>query len=226
MDVRVDGHEIELRYMEKPRIKNAYLRFSGDVLVVTARNSRKAEQIISENRSWIEKHYRSIKESARLFDANSMMFGGSRLIALLDRSAMRSVEMNKDVIIFHAKDEDSAERLADRWLAERSMLLMSGIANSIANENKMAFNGIKMCRGSRWGSCSSRKELRFNRYMCMVPVKLAEYVAVHELAHTIELNHSASFWKEVGRLCPEYRSLRRELKRYDSYRRRVFRKLE
>ncbi len=226
MEILVDGKQVKLRYMKKPHIRNAYLRFKGDMLVVTARDERKAEQIIRENRAWIEKHYRSIRESKRLFDSNSILFSGKRSIALLDRAARNSVEANADVIIFRSKSEDSAERLLDRWLSERSISMVSGIVVSKAGEKGMEFSSIGICRGSRWGSCSSKKELKFNRYICMIPIDIAEYVVAHELAHTRQLNHSHAFWEEVKRMCPEYRTLRKELRNYDSYRRAVFRKLE
>ena len=226
MEILVDGKQVKLRYMKKPHIRNAYLRFKGDMLVVTARDERKAEQIIRENRAWIEKHYRSIRESRRLFDANSILFSGKRFIALLDKAGRNSVEANSDVVIFRAKNEDSAERLLDRWLSERSIGMISDIVVSEAKEHGIEFRSISICRGSRWGSCSSKKELKFNKYICMIPIDVAEYVVAHELAHTRQLNHSRAFWDEVRSICPDYRTLRKELRSYDSYRRSVFRKLE
>jgi Predicted metal-dependent hydrolase len=226
MEILVDGKQVKLRYMKKPHIRNAYLRFKGDVLVVTARDERKAEQIIRENRTWIERHYRSISESRRLFESNSILFSGRRFIALLDKAARNSVEANADVIIFRSRNEDSAERLLDRWLSERSIGMVSDIVISKAKEHGIEFMNIGICRGSRWGSCSSKKELKFNKYICMIPIDIAEYVVAHELAHTLQLNHSHAFWDEVKKICPEYRTLRKELRNYDSYRRAVFTKLE
>ena len=226
MEILVDGKQVKLRYMKKPHIRNAYLRFKGDVLVVTARDERKAEQIIRENRTWIERHYRSISESRRLFESNSILFSGRRFIALLDKAARNSVEANADVIIFRSRNEDSAERLLDRWLSERSIGMVSDIVISKAKEHGIEFMNIGICRGSRWGSCSSKKELKFNKYICMIPIDIAEYVVAHELAHTLQLNHSHAFWDEVKKICPEYRTLRKELRDYDSYRRAVFTKLE
>ena len=226
MEILVDGKQVKLRYMKKPHIRNAYLRFRGDMLVVTARDERKAEQIIRENRAWIEKHYRSISESRRLFDSNSILFSGKRFIALLDRAGRNSVEANSEVLIFRSKSEDSAERLLDRWLSEKSISIISDIVVSKAREHGIEFISIGMCRGTRWGSCSSKKELKFNKYICMIPINIAEYVVAHELAHTRQLNHSRAFWEEVRSICPEYRALRKELRNYDSYRREVFRKLE
>lgn len=226
MEILVDGKQVKFRYMRKPHIRNAYLRFRGEVLVVTARDDGKAEQIIRENRAWIEKHYRSISESKRLFDSNSILFSGKRFVVLFDKAGRNSVEANADVIIFRAGNEDSAERLLDRWLADRSIGMVSGIAASMSRENGIGFMSIGICRGSRWGSCSSRKELKFNRYICMIPIDIAEYVVAHELGHTRHLNHSSAFWEEVEGICPGYRRLRKELREYDSYRREVFRKLE
>lgn len=48
---------------------------------------------------------------------------------------------------------------------------------------------------NRWGSCTGRKNINLSLFLMMLPERLIEYVIVHELAHTIELNHSERFWK-------------------------------
>lgn len=66
---------------------------------------------------------------------------------------------------------------------------------------------------TRWGSCSSKKNLNFNLGLMVLREELRDYVIVHELAHTRHMNHGASFWQEVESIIPHYRELRRELKR-------------
>jgi predicted metal-dependent hydrolase len=57
---------------------------------------------------------------------------------------------------------------------------------------------------TRWGSCSRAGNLNFNWRLILAPPAVLDYVVVHELAHRIELNHSARFWQIVARHCPDY----------------------
>ena len=52
----------------------------------------------------------------------------------------------------------------------------------------------------------------FSWRLIMAPPAVLDYVAAHEVAHLIEMNHSARFWAHCERLCPEYRTHRRWLK--------------
>ena len=58
---------------------------------------------------------------------------------------------------------------------------------------------------SRWGCCSSRKNLNFNCLLMLAPPEQRDYVVVHELCHLKEMNHSKRFWKEVERVLPDYK---------------------
>lgn len=67
---------------------------------------------------------------------------------------------------------------------------------------------------SRWGSCSSRGDLMFSWRLIMAPPAVLDYVAAHEVAHLVEMNHSDRFWALCAQLCPEYRRHRSWLKRH------------
>lgn len=65
---------------------------------------------------------------------------------------------------------------------------------------------------TQWGSCSAAGGIRLNWRLAQMPLHLVDYVVAHELAHLIEMNHSAAFWKVVARIYPDYRVARAELK--------------
>jgi len=75
------------------------------------------------------------------------------------------------------------------------------------------FNNISIRnQKTRWGSCSSKKNLNFNYKIVLLPKHIADYIIVHELCHLKEMNHSKNFWNLVAKIIPDYINIRKELK--------------
>ena len=65
---------------------------------------------------------------------------------------------------------------------------------------------------TRWGSCSSKKNLNFNYRILMLPIHLQDYLIVHELCHLQEMNHGPKFWDLVAEQIPDYKKSAQELR--------------
>ncbi|KQC03674.1 MAG: hypothetical protein APR53_04755 [Methanoculleus sp. SDB] len=72
---------------------------------------------------------------------------------------------------------------------------------------------IRMQR-TRWASCSARGTISANLRLMAVPPALRDYIVVHELAHLIEPNHSARYWRLVTAFYPDFADAELELKKY------------
>lgn len=59
---------------------------------------------------------------------------------------------------------------------------------------------------SRWGSCSSKKNLNFNYRILFLSSELRDYLIVHELCHLKEMNHGPQFWSLVAEQVPDYKA--------------------
>jgi len=86
--------------------------------------------------------------------------------------------------------------------------------NDLANEWGFKYTEVKINKSrTRWGSCSSRKSINLSLYCMFLPTHLADFVILHELCHTVEMNHGERFWKlldSVTNNCAK--QLTRELK--------------
>lgn len=58
-------------------------------------------------------------------------------------------------------------------------------------------------QSSRWGSCSTTGVLSYSWRLILAPPFVLGYLAAHEVAHLIEMNHSRRFWRLVERICPD-----------------------
>jgi predicted metal-dependent hydrolase len=65
---------------------------------------------------------------------------------------------------------------------------------------------------SRWGSCSSKKNLNFNYRILFLPPELQDYLIVHELCHLQEMNHAPQFWSLVAQQVPDYQLRMQQLR--------------
>jgi predicted metal-dependent hydrolase len=70
-----------------------------------------------------------------------------------------------------------------------------------------------MNRKTVWGlNITNKNTLKFSCYLMHFKSEVIDYVIVHELAHSIEPNHSKEFWKIVNLYIPDYKSVKLVLK--------------
>jgi hypothetical protein len=95
---------------------------------------------------------------------------------------------------------------------EESRKLIISKIKELNNFYKFDFNRVMIKNQStRWGSCSSLKNLSFNWQVAKLSNDLLVYVVVHELCHLKEMNHSLRFWDLVSRKVPNFKIIRKRL---------------
>ncbi|MBF0560554.1 MAG: M48 family metallopeptidase [Alphaproteobacteria bacterium] len=114
--------------------------------------------------------------------------------------ARRGVWVENGIIHVSGRIEYLPRRLGD-WLKREAHRTLADRAHRFAQclEHPCGRISVRDSR-SRWGSCSARGDLSFSWRLVFAPAAVADYVAAHEVAHLIELNHSPAFWRVGARL--------------------------
>ncbi len=123
----------------------------------------------------------------------------------------------------HADFSDSAlqewlHKVVEEALRRNAKIILPPRLYRLAGEHKFEYRSAKVnsSRG-RWGSCSAQKNINLSCYMMLLPSHLIDYVLLHELCHTQEMNHSDRFWtlldEVTGGKAFEWRE---ELKQYQA----------
>ena len=159
--------------------------------------------IVYENGMQIGKSHSLIVRPTANSIASAKRHGKQIIISLPDNSSLQdaaSVRVIRDIVI------DALRIEAKSYLPRRLAFL--------AEKSGFCYQKVRFSHASgRWGSCSSNGTISLNIALMKLPFELIDYVLIHELSHTIHMNHSEEFWKLVESADPLYKTHRRELKK-------------
>ena len=99
------------------------------------------------------------------------------------------------------------------WYKKRFMEVALPRLSYFSDKYNLKVNQVRVKeQKTLWGSCSSKNNINLNYLLIMAPMKVIDYVIVHELVHTIHKNHSSKFWQKVEIIMPNYKDARYWLK--------------
>lgn len=118
------------------------------------------------------------------------------------------------VLAVGACSDEQRRELLKRWLARRAKRHLIPWLQQTSEELALPYSGVTI-RGqrTRWGSCSARGNINLNYALLFLQPDLVRYLFVHELCHTVHLNHSRHYWELVQAKESHYRTYEKALKR-------------
>ena len=165
-------------------------------------------RIIGNNREIVERLRRRFEQAAsrrRVFtfaEGGEFLFLGKPYLLHFTRKVLAFEEG----FYVPAGDEAAVRAHLEALYRKLAAELLERKARDTAGRFRLDVGKVRIggARG-RWGSCSRDGNLNFSWRLILWPEPVVDYVVVHELAHLLELNHSARYWRQVERMCPEYR---------------------
>lgn len=176
------------------------------------------EKLIADKADWILKNQAKIAEQKSRRQVHSYMPGEVFYIAgekhlLKFADNVKTVEAVQGELIIPAACMSDAKRLVENWYRAFARELIFERVMLYAPIVGVNYDSIKLSNAkTRWGSCGPGGKLRFSWKLAMAPVKMLDYVVVHELAHIAQPDHSKQFWRRVEAVLPDYKQRRKWFK--------------
>jgi predicted metal-dependent hydrolase len=242
IEVKVKGLELPLLLRRSTRARRFSLQVSearrGAILTMPVYSSfADADEFLSRHLDWLKERVAGLSEPVPFtHGAIVPLRGFAHLIRFAGTVRQRGVvwlEAAEDAkvtaawpqgarlpirrlprLVVAGESEHAPRRMLD-WMKRQAHLdLKARVAVHASRLDLMPARIVVRDQTTRWGSCSTSGALSFSWRLVLAPPFVLDYLAAHEVAHLVEMNHSARFWRVCGKVCP---SMERAKKWLDTY---------
>ncbi len=207
----IDETTLPIDVEVNPRARRLILRLGRErrvrVTCPSKRHIRDAIAMAHSRREWLAARLREQPHPIAFLP-------GAHLPVLEDRYEIVHTGRVRDAawfepgrIITGGPDARGIARRVETLLRQTALNAFEDDAHRLAARLDVDVSGVQVRQmSSRWGSCSPDGALTFNWKLIFAPRPVMFYVAAHEVAHLVHMDHSSAFWALVNRLDPDYQS--------------------
>lgn len=214
-----NGRQVVVRLEVNPRARRLILRLDEKTREAVAvaprtRDIPAAAAFATERVDWIASQLSRMPDTVAFEPGAVIPLRGEPCRLSLDGPGRRArLDVEEEVVLRAPGAEETFDARITRYLKAAAK---TDLAEAV--EHHCGVLGVTARRlsvkdtRSRWGSCSSEGVLSFSWRLICAPPEVLDYVAAHECAHLLEMNHSDRFWGHVARTCPDWKRHRRWLR--------------
>ena len=115
----------------------------------------------------------------------------------------------------NSRVQSAAQQASIRALRAQAEQLLPQRLATLAAQHDFSYKSVSVRQlKSRWGSCDQHKNIVLNIYLMQLPWQFIDYVLLHELTHTIVMQHGPKFWAAMERVVPDLAERRKSIRTY------------
>lgn len=196
------------------------VREDGSVHVVAPLLFPKAkiEELLEKRQAWIDKKLDFFKNREKIkLQYNEILLYGNRYTYFYDTKYANKIVINEEYRTIRARRNLTDISIQEKWLKSVAKKHFEERTGQLSIALNLPYNKLFVRTEKRkWGNCSSLKNISLNWRLVKAPKFVIDYVIVHELVHTIMMNHSHKFWTLLRSLYPDYEKAQNWLEKYGS----------
>jgi len=177
-------------------------------------SDQKIQDFINEKENWITRNQSVVKARAKDIakDKNMLLYLGTLFPLKIDNDA-KKISFNGEEFLTDLQKKEKTNKSLKTWYKNKFKEVAVPRLFYFAKKYNLQVNQVRIKeQRTLWGSCSSRNNINLNFLLIMAPLKVIDYVIIHELVHTIHKNHSVNFWNAVEEIMPNYKEAKHWLK--------------
>jgi len=181
-------------------------------------SAKQLQELLLAKQEWILKNWLAkqdkLKSPVRYINGEHFLYLGNTIelkIRKHSRQMMRVCLESQVLEVYlpqDLQDKDCAPNVQAAlltWYKAQARKVLQDKLDKQAKRMQVTFQTFRLKeQKTRWGSCSSKRNLNLNWRIIMAPEAAIDYIVIHELAHLTHLNHSEQFWQRVAAFMPEY----------------------
>lgn len=211
------GKTVIVNIRRSARSRRVILRIAPDTgqaeLVLPGRLSeKKGITFLNDKVAWLEERLEKYPDPIPFEDGRVVPFLGEPLTIRHKDAKRADVRRDKDQLIVTAPQARLSKAVRD-WYKREAGCEITILAKQKSTMLDRPYGRLTIRdTRSRWGSCSANGNLNFSWRVVMAPNYVLDYLVAHEVAHLVEMNHSASFWNIVEQLSNDFNKGRKWLR--------------
>ncbi len=213
----VGNPPIEVTVRRSTRARRLSLRISrldGRVTLTMPNGVAESEgkSFVASREEWLRSHLVGLAEVIVPALGGSVPYQGGHL-EIRTGVVRRVVERDGALVLPNEPERVSARVHA--FLKTKARDRLAEASDRYASDLGVSYRRLSLRdTRSRWGSCTTAGDLMYSWRLIMAPREVLDYVAAHEVAHLVEMNHSQAFWDVVESIFPSHRPCRKWLKQH------------
>jgi predicted metal-dependent hydrolase len=212
IEVAFDGatYQVALRRHRQARRYTLRIQAASRAIVLTMPphgSVREAKAFAQRNGAWIAARLKRLPQAIPFADGIEVPLRGV-MHAIAHRPRTRGTawtETDDGPLLCVAGDAAHVGRRVRDFLKREAKRDLEAASRRYAATLGVAVKRVSVRdQTSRWGSCTADGVLSYSWRLILAPPSVLDYLAAHEAAHLVEMNHSARFWRLVARICPDW----------------------